>query len=76
MNDPHSIECECGARTPVINLAKEGESPIIIAGGALIHDRVCQSIEPEFNGKIGCQWCGKHWPKNVKTALNAGVEKK
>lgn len=67
--DSVAIECSCGARTAVGNLAKRGENQIIFVGGSYKHNHVKHSTGPVNEAKSLCLWCGKKWPENVQLVL-------
>lgn len=68
-----SVECSCGARTVVGNLAKPKAEPIFFVGGAYKHGQVKRSTGPINEEKERCLWCGKKWPDNLKEVLKGAI---
>lgn len=70
-----SVECECGARTGLANLAKEGHEPIIFVGGSHKHGRMKYSIERTNEATVRCLWCGTKWTGALKKVMSMAVNR-
>ena len=67
-----SIECDCGARTAIGFLDKEGK--VFFIGGSYKNHHVKTSINNESSKR--CLWCGHEWPENVKLSFSKLAGKK
>lgn len=64
-----SVECRCGARTVMGNLARKGEKPIFYVGGSYKRGNQKISTGPKNEAEERCLWCGKKWPENLAIAI-------
>lgn len=68
-----SVECDCGARTSMVNLAKPGQDPIVFVGASYKRGQMKRSTGPVNEAKERCLWCGKKWPDNLLEVFKKAV---